>query len=309
MNEFELNKIPSLIKDGSLTEKQAVNKIAVFIFKNQPLFKLQKYDEDFRGEVIKEFIEKGIYFLKHYNPKIGNFFPFLFINIEMIVQKKIKSYAKHSVQEYCTIFDETTEALFDIEKYGIFTPVFMSERKPPYAVKTVSASDLQENIKQNPVLRKKKILFIVLLKYIYFIDEKALYDICIEHELNYEQLIKYANICRESLYKKIQKIHKKELSRNKEYFFHKNYNSRLYNLSNEIMNAKKYQAQKMNRKLNVHTKIWVNKNYDLEKQFGNLVTSNKVIAKLLNLCERQVRYYIETVWALHKKAQNQISDS
>lgn len=301
MNELDLNKIPSLVESGELSERQALNKIAVFIYTNLPLFQLHRYDNDFREDVIADFLEGGSHFLGKYNPKIGTFFPFLYSHITRLIQKKVKSKARLMVLDACSIQDQQTEALFDSEKYGVFTPVFLAENKAPYSAKRIRAEDLKKGIEKPLMTRKQKIIFIVLLKYIFFIDEDSLYEICNEYSLNYDLVIQYAEICKKSLNHKIEQIREKEYSRNNSYFFHKNYKSRLNYVSEDVKDEDDVKSQSINRKLNMHTKVWKSKNFDLQKRAGHLVTSNKVIAKLMNICERQVRYYIEVAWKLNQK--------
>ena len=300
MNEFDLNKVPFLVESGELTERQALNRIAVFIYTNLPLFQLQRYDSDFRDDVLTDFLESGSSFLKKYNPDVGTFFPFLYSHISRLIQKKVKCRARNLLLDACNIQDQQTEALFDSEKYGIFTPVFLAEGKAPYAAKKISADSLIGAVKKPLMSKKQKIIFIILLKYILFVDENSLSEICQDYALNYDLLITYAEICKKSLYPKIEKARENEYSRNNSYFFHKSYKSRLNYVSDDEKDVKN---PVINRKLNMHTKVWNNKNFALQKKTGHLVTSNKVIARLMNLCERQVRYYIEIAWKMNQKGE------
>ena len=42
MMKIELNQIPALVEEGTITKNDAVNFMAEFIYKNYPLFGLQK---------------------------------------------------------------------------------------------------------------------------------------------------------------------------------------------------------------------------------------------------------------------------
>ena len=87
MKSFNLNLLPEQLQNGSITRKEAVNQICSFISKNYPVFGLQKYDEDFRSDLILKVIERGDHLLDLYMPEHGNFFCFLHTYVTSLINK------------------------------------------------------------------------------------------------------------------------------------------------------------------------------------------------------------------------------
>ena len=54
----DINELYSLVSNGRLSEKEALNVLVVFISQNPVLFGLFGYDEDFRSELFLQILEK-----------------------------------------------------------------------------------------------------------------------------------------------------------------------------------------------------------------------------------------------------------
>ncbi|WP_027727375.1 hypothetical protein [Treponema sp. C6A8] len=290
MLKIELNKIPSLLEEGLLTRNQAVNFMAEFIFKNYPLFGLHKYDEDFREEILLEFLEKGGNLIDCYKSSIGNFFPYFYSQISSIVNKNLKKRAKQSIEELCSYHEEYSKVLQDRYKYEPISQLCCAEQKVPYNRKRVSPEDLQAAL-HSYTEKKERVLITLLLKYVQFYDEKNLYTICKALKLDYNVILEGIRICKLSLNTKLENQKLLTESRNKSYFYRTRYQSQLKFLTKE-KDYGYFSDTNLKKKLNHHTHAWQNKNHLLLLQTSHLVTSNKLIGELLGICERQVRYYL-----------------
>ena len=75
----DINELYSLVSAGSLSEKEALDILVVYISKNPILFGLVGYDEDFRSELILLILEKGEVLFKNYNKKQINLIDIILI--------------------------------------------------------------------------------------------------------------------------------------------------------------------------------------------------------------------------------------
>ncbi len=290
MLQIELNELPDLMKKGKISRNQAVNFLAEFIFRNYPIFGLHKYDEDFREEIILEFLERGGTVIDCYNKSIGNFFPYFYSQITSLVSKNLKKRAKRSIDEYTSIHEEYAKIIHDKFKYEPFKPLLCAEVHPPYARKNVSVEDLRTALRLY-TSKRDKVLIILILKYVLYFDEKSLYLISRTLKLNYSIIMEGRRICKNSLKEKIEKHKFLTESRNKSYFYRTRYQSQINYYSKMLDEYEPYDT-KLQQKLDHHTHAWITKNHLLEHQTSHLVTSNALIASLLGICERQVRYYL-----------------
>ena len=288
--KIELNDIPELVKQGKLTKSCAVNYMAEFIFRNYPVFELQKFDEDFREEIILEFMEKGKNVIDSYDSRRGNFFPYLYAHISSLVNKNIKLRAKNCLKELCTIHEEYSKIFQDRLKYEPLTPLLIADAHPPYARTKISAEELRSAL-QSYSSKKERVIIIVLLKYVLYFDEKSLYTICKAMNIDYQIILEGWKICCKSLQNKISRHNKLSESRNQSYFYHNRYRSQL-NMLSDTGDSSEYANNELKQKYEHHTTLWQTKNRLLSIQASHMVTPNKIISDLLGICERQVRYYL-----------------
>ncbi len=290
MMKIELNQIPVLLEQGTITKNEAVNFMAEFIYKNYPLFGLHKFDEDFREEIIVNFLEKGRIVLDSFDKRIGNFFPYFYAHITSIINKNIKNRAKNCLNELCTVNQEYSKVFYDRLKYEPLTPLLAAEPKPPYARKKITPEELRAAL-QNYSSKKERVIVTLLLKYVLYFDENSIYAICKAMNLDPQIILEGSRLCKNTLQQKIERHHELSESRNKSYYYHNRYQSQL-NLLTNMENSSEEVNSEVLQKYKHHTNLWQAKNRILSTQASHLVTSNKVIANLLGICERQVRYYL-----------------
>ncbi|EID84486.1 hypothetical protein MSI_20340 [Treponema sp. JC4] len=290
MLEIELNELPELMHKGKISRNQALNYLAEFIFRNYPIFGLHKYDEDFREEIILDFLEKGGIVIDSYNKSIGNFFPYFYSQVTSMISKNLKKRARRSIDEFTTIHEEYKKILMNKNKYEAYKPLLCADVTPPYARKMVSVEDLRSAL-QGYTSKRDKVLIILILKYVLYFDEKSLYSISKSLGLNYSIIMEGRRFCKNSLKNKIEKRKSLAESRNKSYFYKNRYQTQInyYSQFQEGFDPSKIELL---QKYQHHSHAWLTKNHQLEHQTSHLVTSNALIASLLGICERQVRYYL-----------------
>lgn len=289
----DLNEVPEAIASGKITEKEAVNEIAVFLIKNYPVFGLHKYDEDFRSEVLTRFLENGQSIFKIYNPELGDFFTYFYSYIKNIIRTKLKKYSRTSIQEAVAIqesilnYDEKLENYSDSEDFSY------------------NDKSKKENINFNinnyfkDSEKDEKTLLILALKSSYYLTDEQIDKICKKYSLDKNNFYNLIQHCKEQMNRKIERRQNVEERRNSAYFRHKRYVLEKIKNENEDNNIsvrnlilEKDYKQKTN---------WININERLEKGYLYLRPTNKVIANVLGICERQVSYYINYAKKLEEK--------
>ena len=290
MLKIELNELPELMHKGKISRTQALNFLAEFIFRNYPIFGLHKHDEDFREEIILEFLEKGGIVIDCYNKSIGNFFPYFYSQVTSMISKNLKKRARRSIDEFTTIHEEYKKILMSKNKYEAYKPLLCADVTPPYARKTVSVEEVRSAL-QGYTSKRDKVLIILILKYVLYFDEKSLYSISKSLGLNYSIIMEGRRFCKNSLKNKIEKHKSLAESRNKSYFYKNRYQTQL-NYNSNFLDEYDPSETKLLQKYQHHSHAWLVKNHQLEHQTSHLVTSNALIASLLGICERQVRYYL-----------------
>ena len=320
MKQFDLNEIPEKIKSGEISKKCAVHQLALYLSKNPALFGLKTKDEDFKSEVMLLFLERGENTIDLYDPEYGTFFTYFFCFIKSLTNTVTRLRASTNVRDYHTITESISNYEQYQEKYSSINYNDFEKPKVPYAYKQVSPEAFQIACKSSEYSVQKflstpktddsykhlkerlslispsmaeKILLILSLKSAYYISDKqikAIAEICnIEVGQLYDtiQQIKQELIVRETSKKEL------ELRRNKAYYHHKKYRSRINWTDENRDDFSEYERKALIDKYNKQTESWIKLNEQLKKGAINIRPTNKAIAKVLGLCERQISYYIK----------------
>ena len=293
MKNFDLNCNHFQIKKGIITRKQAVHSIATFLLDNYRIFGLQKYDEDFRGDLILSFLEKGEHLFELFNPEYGEFFTFLYCFIISLSQTKMKTLARKTINEKCIL----AEAIKDLEeKENLYSSICyqtFETGKTPFRACSMNAKELRDAFSANTRSKQDKKILVLALKSSFYITDEQIKKICSLYKMNRELLYQMIQYCKASIDDKKVKHEKALQRRNSEYFLKNKCYCDLERLKSKEDESVYYiQEEKIKRKQNKH-----NKNLDLlNKNFKNgylsLRPTTKTVADILGICERQVNYYI-----------------
>lgn len=322
---FDLNTIPTLIRSGKLTEAQAVKFLAVFVNNNAQVFDLHTKDEDFRSDVVLHILERGPLFLDKYNSSYGNFFNYFYSFIRSIKNSVVRTNTLKSIKHNHSI----TEAINDYEETKESYDKKDSQRKilnVPYQYKTVSYKDFQiacksdkysikkyiqdnkdsdspliDNLSKISPITAKKIILILALKSAYYLSDQQIQKVSELCNVNENLLRNLVFELKETL--SVRERNKKmiEARRNNAYFNHCKYQQLIDVANNSDNPSIEYTLSTLLRKYGRHTKTWQEINSLLEKGYLNIRPSNKTIAEILGLCERQVSYYINHAKELGKE--------
>lgn len=297
---IELNDIPSLIEEGKLSKKEAINHIIEFIYRNPAVFSLEKENEDFRDELLLDLLEKGERLFEVYNPQIGKFFPYLYATVIGRVKSLRKKECHLSMKESC-IFEEAVQEFTSedskVQEDTFLKPVTKAYARPPFAQRRVSAEELEEVFKKTKLSKKIKSMLIILFKYAFFIDYEQLKNVCKETGFDYEFLALIKDYSMQFLEKKTLAHSKAYQDRNRTYFLKKRTALEIRTLKKELLNSDgvdtlSYKLDSLTKKYHKQSARLVKDNSEIAKKAARIVLPDSQIANCLGLCERQVRYYI-----------------
>lgn len=293
MKMLNLNTIPIQLEKKEITQKEAINLLSSFLSKNYPVFGLQRYDEDFREEIILSIIEKGEKLLNHYNPSQGDFFNYFYCYINSLVRTKIRSMAKKNILEEIAFTEQAKNLEEKQYNYDNINYKYFNNPKIPYSKSEIKSEDLRKGF-QN--ISKDKGILIIALKSSFYITDSQFDLICNHYNLDKELFAKTIEYCRNTLVRKSEKKVMFQERRNNAYYKHKKFQKQI----NKIKQSEHPEDNIIIKNLLVkkdekYYRNWENLNNKLKNGLMILRPTNKTIADILGICERQVIYYLKCV--------------
>ena len=290
MKKVNLNKIPSDIENGILSQKEAVNLICSFINFNYPVFGLEKYDEDFREEIILAFLEKGELMISHYDKNQGEFFNYLYCYILSLVHTRLRVLAKKNITDTITIVESINTLEEKKYKYSSISYNTFEIPKVPYSYKTVTPEDLRKTFSN---VQGDKKLLVLAIKSAFYINDEQVTKVCSSYNLNENDFYDAIQYCKNLLLSKAERKTKMQERRNHAYYHHKKYEFHLRMINeSDNSNNNNILITRINKKNSKQLRSWSKLNKKFEKGFILLRPTNKVVADILGICERQVAYYL-----------------
>lgn len=290
MNTTDLKRIediPVLVSSGKITLQDGVGCIAEEIFLCPFRFRLQNYDEDFRSDIVETFLEKGHLVLERYKPSVGEFRPYLFAFVQGLILTKRRDTARHQISELSVnqYFSGSTQL---INSTSVSSSDFPDEL--PVGNTVSSGSRLWNLLRRGPQYASTpdaKTALILALKSSFYIPSDTIDHISSLCGIDSEEM--HSLVDRLNIGLDHRAFMRKKLisKRDDAYYFH-----RRYLLQMKYGNVDHTDMKAVYRKYVRQTKIWKNRNFDLSKCKFRVCPTNKTIAEILGICERQVSYYI-----------------
>lgn len=291
INEF--NELPEKLAAGMLSQSQAIEEICKFVMQNAPLFGLQKYDDDSRQEILLGIIEKGLHIIKAYNPQIGDFFTFFYCHVCSLINTQLKKNSCNYLQDRLN-YVESINAISDKEaKYHKIECQNFTIAKAPFTRRQLSPAQLQEALRELNLDAKEKKVIILALKSSYYLTDEQIDKLCRLYKIKAEYFYSMIEYCKDSIQKKTEKRKKTQERRNFAYYHHRRYKTLLEDLLKENDENSDLLSSKFDRLEKKHARNWLSLNKAFEEGHLYLRPTNKTIANLLGICERQVAYYIK----------------
>ena len=167
--------------------------------------------------------------------------------------------------------------------------------KVPYKQNTISPEALRQVLQDLSLKHKDKEIIILALKSSYYLTDEQIKHISKIYGIKSEYIYGLIQHCKETLDKKSTKRSKIQERRNFAYYHHKRYNRMLDNMEYEERTEKyEYFREDFTAKEKKHNHNWNRLNDAFEKGLLYLRPTNKTVANLMGICERQVNYYISS---------------
>ena len=305
MNSYDLNEIPLQVEKGIMSVKEAVKTVGAFICQNYRVFNLHKYDEDFRSELFVFFLEKGERLFASYKPELGDFFTFLYCFIDSLILCKIRSRSYNYLKEKVIIEDAASSLEEKAYRYHKTNYNYLSQPKPPYSYSPASAEELKKIFRSLKDEQTDKKILILAMKSSYYVTDEQIQKLSQLYKIDIKYIYQLIEYCRNSIIPKADKKRKLEEIRNYNYYHTKRCQKELSKLDNDDKSSETEKLKKqILYKMNRHHHNWEKSNDKLMNGVLYLRTKTKIIADILDICERQVNYYINCAKRESKKAVN-----
>lgn len=325
MARVNLNEIPELIDSGKISRKAALQKLSVFVLQEKKIFGLHNYDDDFRSEVIVTLLEKGTDIFDSFNPKYGSFFTYFFCLIKGIIQTLLKDFSRKELRDNVFINESITTYSEKEEAYNSIDYNDFEKPKIPYSYKKIEPKalelacksgtyhikryldttdiknqneELRKNLKKLPPFIADKIVIVLALKSAYYITGRQIELLCEMFNLDKNMLYSLIQQLKDELSSRGERKLELENRRNAAYFHHQKYTHQINKLNDSSKINAKYKKIEIKQKYQKKTDSWMNLTKQLQNGTINLRPTNKSIAKVLGLCERQISHYLLTAQKL-----------
>lgn len=288
MNNLKLNELPSLIEQGKLSKKEAVNNICAFICQNYKVFNLQRFDEDFRSELLIYFLERGEKVFDNYNSSLGDFFTFLYCYVNSLVLTKMRTLSVNKTKERLLI----AEAINSLSEKENYYEKYNLQSEIPYNYKS-NVEDVKNYFTKFKNDNHDKKILILAIKSSYYISDEQIKKVCNLYKIDINSFYKMIEYCKESIQDKAERRNILEQRRNYDYYHSKRYENEIEKINNsDKKNDYTLLKEQLTYKKNVHLNNLNKVNKKLSKGCLYLRPTTKTLSELLGICERQINYYI-----------------
>ncbi|MCR4742234.1 MAG: hypothetical protein K5866_05130 [Treponema sp.] len=292
MKENDLLTYSQAWSDGKLSEEKFLEKLTLYILHNKKLLGLQKYGEDFIQDLLLKILETGSKFLASYDSKIGPFENYFNAYLSTLIHTNKKAMVKKIIES--KVFDEESINNYPEKsaRYELLELPPEFKPKAPYSFNKIEKEDFDRIFKLEPNKKDKRLL-VLALKSSFYITDFQIENLCKFYELDPKDFLNSIQYCKSSITEKSKRREMFIQRRNKAYCYHKKYEKELNFLKEkEYVQEPESLKKELEAKNNKHKESWTKLNEKFNKGFLSLKPSNKTVAKILGISERQVCYYL-----------------
>lgn len=292
-----LNFLPELVKNNELSAQEAAKIIAGDVMKNSVLYRVPQTDEDITSELCLRLIQNSEYIFKHFNSRLCSFKTYLSTYIHYQIMNIIRdNYKADYLDEHIknmSIFNyEEDENKYNMDEtsFNIAHLKNLSHSKiskVPFTKKhPISSEGFREFFETKPE-KKIKTTLVLALKASYYLTNDHIEKISRYCGIKKSDLQELVDEIKESLLKKQEKIETTKKLRDKSFQLHLKFQQMIDKASTDL------KKQEYLKKYSKQTENWKKKNILLQEQALKLCPTNRRLAELLGICERQVGYYLQ----------------
>lgn len=320
--KLDINAIPEEINTGKKTQKEAVNQLAVFIVQHPSIFGLNNEEEDLLGDVLIRFLEKGDNIFNNFNPNYGTFFTYFFCYVKSMILNEIRLRTTRYIEDNHSISESILNYESHSSAYDNINYAELAQPKIPYKANTVSVDDFKiacksdyykitpiqnHREKTNAEIAKEfiekasnmeRIIIILALKSSYYITDTQIMKISRLCKIDEDFLRNAIHLLNQSLITKATRHEKIVNRRNRAYYLRKKYQQQIFNTQLPESESSEYLKLQLNKQYKNQSNHWQMFNELLENGIVNVRPTNKAIAEIMGLCERQISYYLRKAKSL-----------
>lgn len=294
-NNYDVFSLPELLSNGEINLRDALDLIATEAILYPCKFGIRENIKEYSSDLYFAIRRNGYFIFDHYKNEYGSFKTYLtsFIKFQIkeIKRNFYKIYAKQKIFEH----DEETEYESSKERYekneieykiAHFKPYNLEKNEcAPFSRETPDILDFFRKTKQTV----KKLTLVLALKSCFYLTEENIIEISQYCQIDFKKFAKIIESLKKTLDFKQKKYEQILERRDFSYYMHRKYYDKIIEQKEENISD-----EETKRLYTFHTERWLNKNNFLQNRSYKVCPTNKAIADILGICERQVGYYINS---------------
>lgn len=331
-NRINLNSIPELIESKIITTEDAARMIAEDIARNPEDYYLNSDDEDILSELCVQILQSNDFIFKNYKKEKCRFRTWLlkilkYKILSIIRENRLKNSGENFIKQYPRFQYEMQAELYEMDeaafKIAHIKPfIKKTEDKISYREKRSGKKSKEieppEKIQEekprikmrdlvsywaNRTSPKAKTALILALKSSYYITDEHIDSVCNYCEISKKLMQETIDELKNSIPERHKKIEMLQNRKTKSFNFH----MKLEKQISEALETEK--KDELSKKYEYHTKKWQERKNRTKTNSIKLCPTNKQLAEILGIGERQVGNYIKNAEIIAESIKKEIKDN
>lgn len=296
-----LNDLPQLVKNHKYTAEEASKIIATDVLLRPQNYKVPVTNEEIRSELSVKLIQNADYIFTHFKPSLCTFRTYLCSFVHFQVMNIVRDFyhsqkiENHVTEQSIINYEEEEDKYYEDEaafKIG-HKKNFPKQSNQNDLAETFQDGDITSFFETKPSKQIRSTL-VLALKSCYYLTPEHISRISKYCGINRKELETLVNDLKDSLHIKHEKLEKIKKHRDKSFELHMKFQKLIDKATNET------DKQEYLKRYTKHTQNWHKKNILLQQQSYKVCPTNKRLAQILGVCERQIGYYLQNAADLLK---------
>ena len=329
---IDLNSIPEMIESKIITQDEAARIIAEDLNRNKKNYHLISNDEDILSELSLRILQTSDLLFKNYKKEKCAFRTYLLSVLKYQILTILREHRRKNSGDEITkqiphIHYETQNELYEMDEapfkiMHVKPFIKKTEDKITYREKRQSKKDKKSLSAENSTSEKPRIkmqdlvsywanrtskkartALILALKSSYYITEENIDSVCDYCEISKKIMQETIDELKSKIPERQEKIELLQKRQAKSFNFHIKLQKRI----SETFEIEK--KDELSKKYEYHTKKWNERNSRTHPKSVKLCPTNKQVAEILGICERQVGNYIKNAENVAESIKKEINDS
>lgn len=291
---IDLNDLPEMVKTNEISALAATKLIAADVLQKPQNYKVPVTNEEIRSELSLRLIQNSDYIFSHFKNDLCSFKTYLCSFIRFQIMNIIRdAYKKDKIDTHVTemsVFnyeDDNEKYKEDEASFKIGHTYNTCFNRPANCNKSYLVNESFTSFFETKPSKKIRSTLVLALKSCYYLTPDHIDKISNYCGIKRKELEILVNDLKESLKDKHDKLEEIKNHRDKSFELHIKFQKLIEKASTE---SKKQEYLKCYAR---HTENWKKKNLLLQEQSFKVCPTNKRLAELLGVCERQIGYYLQ----------------